>query len=137
VRTGAVRLVAHGRPLEIATVELAPPGPGEVLVEMAYAGINPVDRYQAEGRVAPDGLLPRTLGSEGAGRVDGRDVVIFGHGLGSRRDGLWAGAAVVPDTSLIPVPEGVALEAAASIGVVGLTAWRCATRTGARIASSG
>jgi NADPH:quinone reductase len=42
---------------------------GDVVVEMAYAGVNPVDRYTAEGRVAPDGPLPHTLGIEGAGHV--------------------------------------------------------------------
>src|SRR5579875_1351466 len=103
----AVRLRAHGEPLEVEEVALAEPADGEVVVEMAFAGVNPVDRYQAEGRVAPHAPLPRTLGSEGAGTVDGRPVMVTGYGLGSTRAGVWATAAVVPEEALIPVPDGV------------------------------
>lgn len=126
----AARLVAHGAPLRIETVELAEPGPGEVVVDMAYAGVNPVDGYVAEGLVAPDGPLPRTLGGEGAGRVHGRPVVVRGHGLGAGRDGVWATAAVVPEAALLEVPEGVELAAAAAMGVAGVTAWRTVTELG-------
>ena len=127
----AARLQAHSQPLEVEELEIGPPGPGELVVEMAYAGVNPVDRYGAEGRVAPDAPVPRTMGSEGAGWVDGRPVVIRGHGLGTRRDGLWATAAIVPEDALIPVPDGVGLEQAAAMGVAGVTAWRCATEKAA------
>ena len=123
----AARLKRHSAPLEVEEVDLPEPADGEVVVEMAFAGVNPVDRYQAEGRVAPDAPVPRTLGSEGAGTVEGRPVMIRGHGLGSKRDGLWANAAVVPEKALIPVPDGVRLEQAAVMGVAGVTAWRCAT----------
>ena len=34
--------------------------------------MNPVDRYGAMGLTAPDGPLPRTLGTEGAGYAGGR-----------------------------------------------------------------
>lgn len=127
MRIRAARLVDHSQPLEVQEVDLPDPGPGEVVIDMAFAGVNPVDRYQAEGRVAPDAPRPRTLGSEGAGRLDGRPVMVRGHGLGSKRDGLWATRAVVPEKALIPVPDGVALEQAAAMGVAGVTAWRCAT----------
>lgn len=111
-------------------MDLAEPGPGEVVVTLAYAGVNPVDRYGALGSVATDGPVPRTLGTEGAGRVQGRAVLIRGHGVGTRRDGLWAGAAVVPEAALTDVPEGVDLTAAAAMGVAGLTAWRVVTEIG-------
>jgi len=123
----AARLVRHGGPLEIQTVPLPEPGPGEVVVDLAYAGVNPVDRYGAEGRVAPDAPLPRTLGSEAAGSVDGRAVVVRGHGIGTTRDGVWATAAVVPATAAVPVPDGVDLRIAGSMGVAGVTAWRAVT----------
>ncbi|HET6964405.1 MAG TPA: zinc-binding alcohol dehydrogenase family protein, partial [Acidimicrobiales bacterium] len=131
MRVRAARLKAHGQPLVVEEVELAAPGEGEVLVDMAYAGVNPVDRYQAEGRVAPDAPVPRTLGSEGAGLVEGTPVMVRGNGLGKERDGLWATAAVVPERALIPVPEGVSLQQAAAMGVAGVTAWRCATEKAA------
>ena len=132
MRVRAARLIEHGQPLQVETVELASPGPGEALVRMAFAGVNPVDRYQAEGRVAPNAPRPRTLGGEGAGWVEGEHplagsrVLVHGHGLGAGRDGLWATAAVVPDEALVPVPDGVGLEQAAAMGIAGVTAWRCA-----------
>lgn len=126
-RTLAARLHAHGEPLVLEEVELPDPGPGEVQVELLYAGVNPVDRYAAAGKVAASGPLPRTLGSEAVGMVDGKAVVIHGHGVGSTRDGLWSRHAVVPAAATIAVPEGVPLQAAAAMGVAGVTAWRTTT----------
>ena len=126
----AARLHEHGRPLEVESVSLPDPGDGEVLVELEFAGINPVDRYTAEGRVAPDGPLPRTLGSEAGGRVDGRPVMVAGGGLGSARDGVWAQAAVVPQSAVIDLPDGVATREAAAMGVAGLTAWKTVCELG-------
>lgn len=57
-------------------------------VELEFGGVNPVDTYVAAGRVNPDGLLPRTLGGEAAGVVDGRPVLVAGEGLGVARDGV-------------------------------------------------
>jgi NADPH:quinone reductase len=127
MRVKAARLAAHGQPLSIEEAELAEPGPGETIVDLAYAGVNPVDTYGALGRVAPDGPLPRTLGGEGAGTVDGRSVLVRGHGLGAMRDGLWAQAAVVPEAALVDIPDGVGLAEAAAMGVAGVTAWRTVT----------
>lgn len=127
MRAAAARLVAHGEPLSVQEVDLPAPADGEAVLEMAYAGVNPIDRYGALGRVAPDGPLPRTLGVEGVGTVDGRWVVVHGHGLGSARDGTWAGAAVVPVAATVDVPGGVEPLAAAGLGVAGVTAWRAVT----------
>jgi NADPH2:quinone reductase len=118
----AARLHKHGEPLTIETVELPQPREGEVLVDLAFAGVNPIDRYTAEGSVAPDGPLPRTLGFEAAGVLDGSPVVVHGEGLGTARDGVWAQAAVVPCDAVSAVPEGADLRAAAAMGVVGVTA---------------
>lgn len=123
----AARLVEHGQPLQVTAVPLAEPDGGEVVVEMSYAGVNPVDRYITLGRVAPDGSLPRTVGVEGVGRVDGGWVVMHGHGLGTTRDGVWAEAAVVPEDATVEVPAGVDPACAAAVGVAGVTAWRTVT----------
>lgn len=131
----AARLVEHGRPLEVTATALADPGQGDVVVEMAYAGVNPVDRYIALGSVAPDGPLPRTLGVEGVGQIDGRWVAMHGSGLGTTRDGLWAEAAIVPRDATVAVPDGVDPVAAASVGVAGVTAWRTVTEV-ARVTGS-
>ncbi|MGH9208786.1 MAG: alcohol dehydrogenase catalytic domain-containing protein [Acidimicrobiales bacterium] len=107
MRVTAARLVEHGRPLEVQGVDLAEPQPEESVVDMAFAGVNPVDRYMSLGSVAPDGPLPRTLGSEGAGTVRGQQVLVHGHGIAGTRDGLWATKAVVPKEALIEVPTGL------------------------------
>ena len=123
----AARLVEHGKALLVETVELVDPAPGELTVSLAYGGVNPIDRYGALGRVAQDGPVPRTLGTEASGTVDGRKVLVRGHGLGTRRDGLWASHAVVPENALIDIPDGVEMPAAAAMGVAGVTAWRTVT----------
>lgn len=96
-------------------------------MDIAYAGVNPIDIDAAEGLTAANAPVPRTLGAEGAGTVEGRRVMIRGYGVGITRDGVWATAAVVPRAALIDVPEGVDLEAAAAMGVAGVTAWRTVT----------
>lgn len=126
----AARLVRHGAPLRIEDVDLPEPGAGEVRVDLAFGGVNPVDRYTAQGTVAPDGPVPRTLGGEASGHVDGRPVLVAGAGLGARRDGVWATAAVVPQASVVPLPDGVELRDAAAMGVAGLTAWNVLSDAG-------
>lgn len=119
----AARLKMHGKPLHIMEVELREPREDEELVELLFGGVNPVDRYVAEGRVAADRMLPRTLGAEASGTVQGRRVLVSGEGLGSLRDGVWAEAAVVPRAAVIDLPEGVEPHHAAAMGIAGLTAW--------------
>jgi NADPH:quinone reductase len=121
----AARLVELGQPLQIQEVELPAPGEDEVRVDLHYGGVNPVDRYTAEGRVNPDGRRPRTLGAEAAGELDGRPVLVAGEGLGGARDGVWAQAAVVPRPAVIELPKGVEPRAAAAMGIAGLTALNC------------
>jgi len=60
----------------VETVELAPPGDGEVRVQLRYGGVNPIDRYVAQGLVAAEGPLPRTLGGEAAGTLDDGTAVV-------------------------------------------------------------
>lgn len=128
-RPRAARLHAHGKPLVVEDVDPPAAGDGEVVVDMAFAGVNPVDRYMAEGRMAPDGPLPRTLGMEGAGTVagDGRAVLVQSAGLATKRDGTWAERVVVPQSAVTDLPAGVDLAEAAAMGVAGTTAWRTAT----------
>ena len=127
MRVTAARLVQHGQPLQVEELELGEPGQQEVILEVAYTGVNPVDMYGALGLVAPDAPVPRTLGTEGAGIVAGRRVMVRGYGLGTIRDGLWASAAIVPRGALIDVPDGVDLRVAAAMGIAGVTAWRTVT----------
>ena len=67
-RMGVPAPYAESRPLEIVEVELAPPGPGEVLVKMRSAGLCHSDLSVIDGnRPRP---LPMVLGHEGAGIVE-------------------------------------------------------------------
>jgi NADPH2:quinone reductase len=121
----AARLVALGEPLQIQEVALPAPEADEVRVDLHFGGVNPIDRYTAEGRVNPDGRRPRTLGAEAAGELDGRPVLVAGEALGAARDGVWAQAAIVPRAAVVELPEGVAPRAAAAMGIAGLTALNC------------
>jgi NADPH:quinone reductase len=120
----AARLVEHGKPLEVHEIELPKPRDGEVLVELSYAGVNPVDRYNALGKVALDGPVPRTLGGEASGHLAGVPVVVSGEGLGAARDGVFAEAIVVPAGMVVEIPDRVPLRDAAAMGIAGLTAWQ-------------
>ncbi|MHB8438765.1 MAG: quinone oxidoreductase family protein [Acidimicrobiales bacterium] len=126
----AAVLVAHGEPLHVGRIDIGEPGPGEVVVEMSSAGVNPVDRYNALGRVAGDGPLPRVIGSEGVGRTGGRRVLVHGYGVGSRRHGTWCERVVVPAAALVEVPAEVDDRFAAAMGVAGVTAWRTVVELG-------
>lgn len=67
-RMGAPAPYADSRPLEVVEVELAPPGPGEVLLRMRAAGLCHSDLSVIDGnRPRP---LPMVLGHEGAGIVE-------------------------------------------------------------------
>jgi NADPH2:quinone reductase len=118
----AARLHRHGEPLVVEDLVLPEPSPGEVRVELEFAGVNPIDMYIAAGAVAGEAPLPRTLGGEAVGTLDGRQVLVAGELLGAARDGLWAEAAIVPEPAVTPLPDGVDAQAAAAMGVAGLTA---------------
>jgi NADPH:quinone reductase len=105
-------------------VDLPEPKDDEVLVDLVWGSVNPVDRYGALGLAAPDGPIPRTLGTEASGVSENQNVIVHGAGVGTQRDGVWATAAVVPRDALTKVPDGVALDQAAACGVAGATAWR-------------
>ena len=67
ITTSASRPYADSRPLKIETVDLAPPGPDEVLVEIRAAGLCHSDLSSIEG-VRKRGL-PTSTGHEAAGIV--------------------------------------------------------------------
>ncbi len=124
--TRAIVIRAHGGPDELRLEEITvpDPGPGELLVEVAAAGVNYIDTYQRSGTYATP--LPFTLGKEGAGRVlavgegvtafaEG-DAVAWPHGAGS-----YAEHAIVHASEVVAVPEGMDLSLAAAIQLQGMT----------------
>jgi S-(hydroxymethyl)glutathione dehydrogenase/alcohol dehydrogenase len=69
MRIQAAVLQEFGAPLGVEEVQLAEPGPGEVLVRLHACGICHTDMYTASG-VDPSGYAPTVLGHEGAGVVE-------------------------------------------------------------------
>jgi S-(hydroxymethyl)glutathione dehydrogenase/alcohol dehydrogenase len=73
VKIRAAVLERFGEPLVVQDVDLAGPGPGEVLVRLAACGVCHTDLYTASG-VDPSGYSLCVLGHEGAGVVDCRSA---------------------------------------------------------------
>jgi Zn-dependent alcohol dehydrogenase len=69
VRIRAAVLREYRAPLEVCELELDPPGPGEVLVRVAAAGVCHTDLHLADGNLG-EGRHPIVLGHEGAGIVE-------------------------------------------------------------------
>ncbi|WP_326809863.1 quinone oxidoreductase [Streptomyces scopuliridis] len=101
------------------------PGPGQILVELAAAGVNFIDIYRREGRYPLP--LPAVPGEEGSGTVlaVGPDVTRFSvddRVAWTTVLGSYAGQVLVPEEKAIVVPEGVDLHTAAAALVQGMTA---------------
>ena len=77
----AAVLEEFGSPLVVGDVELADPGPREVLVRLVACGVCHTDMYTASG-TDPSGYAPTVLGHEGAGVVErcGPDVTLVSEG---------------------------------------------------------
>ena len=77
----AAVLEEFGKPLVVQDVDLAEPGPGEVLVRLVACGVCHTDMYTASG-VDPSGYAPTVLGHEGAGVVErvGEGVALVSEG---------------------------------------------------------
>jgi putative PIG3 family NAD(P)H quinone oxidoreductase len=126
----AVKTSGGPEQLQVADRPDPEPGPGEVLVRVAAAGVNRADLLQREGRYPPPPGAPEWPGLEISG-------VVAGHGpgvdaaawpLGARVAALlpgggYATAAVVPTGLLLPVPDEVDLVDAAGLPEALLTAW--------------
>jgi S-(hydroxymethyl)glutathione dehydrogenase/alcohol dehydrogenase len=69
VKIRAAVLEEFGAPLNVTEVELADPGPGEVLVRIEACGVCHTDMYTASG-ADPSGYAPTVLGHEGCGVVE-------------------------------------------------------------------
>lgn len=123
----AIRVTENGGPevLRLADVGSPEPGPGDLLVRVAAAGLNYIDTYHRTGLYPTD--LPFTPGLEGAGEVVeiGADVTGIAPGdrvAWSNALGSYAELVVVPEDGAVSVPAGVALDQAAAVMLQGMTA---------------
>jgi NADPH2:quinone reductase len=130
VQDGAVRAIQiseTGGPDVLVPTELPDPrpGPGQLLVDVAAAGVNYIDTYQRDGTYRM--TLPYVPGLEGAGAVSavGEGVTEFAVGdrvAWAEALGSYAERAVVPAAKAVPVPDGVSEEVAAAVLLQGMTA---------------
>ncbi|QYY29012.1 oxidoreductase [Cupriavidus pinatubonensis] len=105
--------------------------PGDVLIRVAYSGINYKDALAAAGRNAIVRQYPRTGGIDLSGHVaasddprfrEGDAVVVHGFGIGVDHDGGHAQYARVRGDWVMRLPEGLSPLEASTIGVAGYTA---------------
>jgi len=123
----AVQVREHGGPevLTVTEVQQPEPGPGQVLIEVAAAGVNFIDVYHRTGLYPQK--LPLVPGGEGAGRVvavgSGVDPELVGRRVvtSSLASG-YAEYALAPADRVVPVPEALSDEVAAAVFLQGLTA---------------
>lgn len=137
----AVRFSEYGSVdvLEVADVDEPIPGPGEVLVQVLAAGINPGESGIREGafRDTFPARFPEGQGSDFAGlvRLPGVGVSRWHEddeviGYTSRQS--HAEYVVVPESQLVSKPEKLEWELAGSLYVTGTTAWAAIDAVGVK-----
>jgi NADPH2:quinone reductase len=123
--------------LSVAEREAPRPGPGQVVVEVAAAGVNFADIYQREGVGGYRQELPFVPGTEGAGTViavaDDVTALAVGDRVtwtgGAGGTGGYAEQVALPADRAVPVPEGISLQVAAAVILQGMTAHYLVTST--------
>ncbi len=121
----AIRVHEFGGP-EVMTLEDVPdlqPGPGQVLVTVKAAGINPVDTYIRSGQYAKGPELPYTPGMDSAGVVASVGKGVSGVITGDRVytagaiTGTYAEQTLCSESQVHPLPEHVSYQQGAAMGV--------------------
>ena len=116
------------------------PGPGEIEIEVHAAGLNFLDVLSALGTIPDEGAgakasRPR-LGSECAGRVvavgPGVERLAVGQRVAAIAFASFASHVVVDASLVVPIPDEMGFEEAATIPIVFATAW-CALHDVARL----
>ena len=135
----AIEVTEYGGPEVMRLVDLPKPcaGPGEVIVKLAFAGINFKDVYMRTGvykdrPTGPSGInyeakFPFVPGLEGAGTVEELGAGVDGLAPGDRVAfmegiGAYAEYVAVPGWRVVRVPDAVSLELAAASQLQGSTA---------------
>jgi NADPH2:quinone reductase len=133
----AIRVHEYGAPGVMKLEEVPDPiaGPGEVVVHVRAAGVNPVDAYIHTGTYARKPALPYTPGQDGAGEIQsvgadvkefkaGDRVYICGVGTTVAGAGTYAELTLCSPAQLHRLPERVSFGQGAALGVPYCTAYR-------------
>lgn len=124
--------VARLGPPEVMTLEEAGvpvPGPGQALVRMQAAGVNPVDTYVRSGAFGYSPQLPYTPGADGAGIVEAlgdgvRHVAVGQRVYGGRSvSGSYAEYAIFDAAYTCPLPDAISFAQGACLGIPYTTAY--------------
>ena len=125
----AVVIEAYGEPevMKLDDVDLPPPRPGEALVNIAVSGVNYTDTGTRRGYTKAFHKLPMSPGVEGAGTVAAIGDTVTNVKVGDRVAwffawGSYAQQLIAPAAQLVPLPDDVDFETAASVMMQGLTA---------------
>jgi NADPH2:quinone reductase len=133
----AIRVHEFGGPAVLKLEEIPDPnaGPGDVVVRVRAAGVNPVDAYIHSGTYARKPALPYTPGQDGAGDVEsvgagvtefkaGDRVYVCGVGNTVAGAGTYAERALCIPSQLHHLPARVSFGQGAALGVPYCTAYR-------------
>ncbi|MFC2968974.1 NAD(P)H-quinone oxidoreductase [Acidimangrovimonas pyrenivorans] len=126
----AVEITRPGGPevLQIGEQPVPQPGPGQILIEVAYAGVNRPDALQRAGSYAPPPTASPLPGLEASGRVAavGPDVDRWAVGdavCALLPGGGYAEYVVTPAAHALPLPNGMDLKSAACLPETYFTVW--------------
>jgi len=126
----AVVVPTPGGPEALTVVErpVPQPGPGEVLIRVAAAGVNRPDVLQRLGQYAPPPGASDVLGLEVAGEVVARGEGATRHALGAKVTALvpgggYADYCLAHESLALPVPAVLSLVEAAAIPETYFTVW--------------
>ena len=116
------RSLGPAETLEVVDVEAPSAGPGEAVVEIAYAALNFFDTLIIEGKYQVKPEPPFSPGGEFSGRIValGRDVAGFAVGdrvMGSCGYGAARERIAIPASRLARVPDGLPLDKAAGLSI--------------------
>ena len=118
----------QGYTLAVADIAKPAPGPGEVLIKIAAAGLNRADLAQAMGMYPPPPGAPATLGMECSGTIEALGANVSGFEAGDKVCALLGGGGyaeyvAVSEKLVLPVPKGIGLVEAAALPEVHFTVW--------------
>ena len=132
----AIILNGFGGPEVMAWDHVADPtpGPSEVIIEVAAAGVNRADLLQRQGHYPPPPGASEILGLECSGTIQSVGAALTLDRIGERVTALLAGGGyatkvAVPVGQLMSVPEGVDLITAGGLPEVAATVWSNLVRT--------
>ena len=129
----SMNFVAHGaggapQVMHLSQMPVPKPAAGEVLIKVAYAGVNRPDCLQRSGRYPPPPGASPILGLEASGQVValGEGVTRWKQGdwvCGLANGGAYAEYVCIPQGQVLPLPPGLSLLQAAALPENYFTVW--------------